>query len=346
MTIVWIDIDNPPQVQYMTPFIEAFERRDCRVLVTARDYQITHALLRERGISHRLIGHELGASKLRKWCGTLRRSGRLAITHGGGKPALLLSMARSAALTAWALRIPAFTVLDYEYQELKSFAKAGVTALHPSIIPASAFVTAGFPQTRLIAFDGIKEDLSFAHVDVAATPAYDFGVNRSAATIVLVRPPSEISTYASTASKEFNSEVLRRFAARPELQVVFSPRHSSQADEVKAMTWQRPPVVLEQAVPFVELLKGVDWVVCGGGTMLREAAWLGVPAVSTFRSAKGAVDAWLEAAGAVRFMDTPEDVEAIPWTSPPPGGIVRRNPGLVDDLTELVLARVPFAHAA
>ncbi len=35
---VWIDIDNPPQVQYLVPFVDAFRRRGASVALTARDY--------------------------------------------------------------------------------------------------------------------------------------------------------------------------------------------------------------------------------------------------------------------------------------------------------------------
>ena len=35
---VWIDIDNPPQVQYLSPFERAFARLGAEVVVTARDY--------------------------------------------------------------------------------------------------------------------------------------------------------------------------------------------------------------------------------------------------------------------------------------------------------------------
>ena len=38
---VWIDIENPPQVQYLMPVATAFEEIGADVLVTARDYGST-----------------------------------------------------------------------------------------------------------------------------------------------------------------------------------------------------------------------------------------------------------------------------------------------------------------
>ena len=52
-----------------------------------------------------------------------------------------------------------------------------------------------------------------------------------------------------------------------------------------------------KAVPFVPLLKAVDLVICSGGTMLREAAYLGVPAYSIFKSRIGGVDRYLASIG-------------------------------------------------
>ena len=46
---VWIDVENPPQVQYLYPFVEAFRNRGAEVLLTARDYGNALELLRMRG---------------------------------------------------------------------------------------------------------------------------------------------------------------------------------------------------------------------------------------------------------------------------------------------------------
>jgi predicted glycosyltransferase len=84
-----------------------------------------------------------------------------------------------------------------------------------------------------------------------------------------------------------------------DVQVVLSRRHPAQASYVDGIDWRHPPIVLEQSVPFVPLLKSVDAVVCSGGTMLREAAYLGVPSYSIFQSRLGGVDQWLADIGRV-----------------------------------------------
>ena len=71
------------------------------------------------------------------------------------------------------------------------------------------------------------------------------------------------------------------------------------------------PVVLQDAVSFVPLLKSVDVVISSGGTMLREAAYLGIPAYSILRSAIGQVDHYLESIGRVRILESRGDFSAM-----------------------------------
>jgi predicted glycosyltransferase len=114
-----------------------------------------------------------------------------------------------------------------------------------------------------------------------------------------------------------------------------------QVQELRSHQWSNEPVVLEQPVEFVSLLKAVDWVICAGGTMLREAAYLGVPAVSIFRSEVGAVDRLLEEYGAVRFVTRIEDLDAIDWHGAPSkrGPALPRHPEALEDLTKRMLER-------
>ena len=45
---IWIDVDNPPQVQYLLPFADAFRERGAGVVVTARAYGNAVELLEQR----------------------------------------------------------------------------------------------------------------------------------------------------------------------------------------------------------------------------------------------------------------------------------------------------------
>jgi predicted glycosyltransferase len=80
--------------------------------------------------------------------------------------------------------------------------------------------------------------------------------------------------------------------------------------------------------------------------MLREAAYLGVPAISIFRSESGAVDRLLEQRGAVRFVTRVSDLDAVDWRVGSREPRVDHHPEILDELAELMAAvgRSAVAH--
>jgi predicted glycosyltransferase len=332
---VWIDVDNPPQVQYLVPFVRAFEARGAEVVVTARDYGHTFELLRKRGVEFRPVGHAFGASKLHKATGSFRRAASLRLRVG--RPDVLLCASRPSALASRALGIPSYVVADYEYANVSVYRWTRSIFLHPEVIDGGVFLERGLRNGQLIPFRGLKEDLSFADVELDAVPAWEppgpAGLVR-----VLVRPPAEDSHYYAEASRPLALALLAWLAERDDVQLVFSPRYPRQVADVEALRWRNEPVVLRRPVPFVSLLKGVDAVVCSGGTMLREAAYLGVPAYSILQSQIGGVDRHLEAIGRVRFVGSADELDRIALGKRNGLDPLAGNPRLLDELADTVLA--------
>jgi predicted glycosyltransferase len=340
VTLVWIDIENPPQVRYLLPCAHAFERAGCNVVITGRDYGSTVALLNSEGARFTTIGERFGKRRYQKVVGAMRRAHELdRHVLASGTPQLVLSASRPAALVAWRRRIPSFVLIDYEYVDFSIFRRSGSSLLHPRVIPAESLVTQGFDDGRLISFDGLKEDLSFAGVDIDSVAAHDFDVDPRSVR-VLFRPPAEESHYHRSESREIGLGLLRQLARRESTVVVYSPRYAWQETYLSEVEWIQSPVVLREPLPSVSLLKGVDGVVSAGGTMLREAAYLGVPAYSIFRSRIGAVDQHLESIGRLRVLASAADFERIELTRANRKPVLDSNPDLVDELVEKLLARV------
>ena len=63
---VWIDIENPPQVQYLAPFKARFEALGADVVVTSVENAITEQLLAQRGIQPVMAGSKSRAGVLHK----------------------------------------------------------------------------------------------------------------------------------------------------------------------------------------------------------------------------------------------------------------------------------------
>jgi uncharacterized protein len=335
----WVDVDNPPQAQYLSPIGKALRDRGHSVLLTARDHAPTLEVLANRGETAIPVGGPFGESSLSKAAGTLWRAARLhvIVRRRIGRPAAVVSTARSGVLAARTLGAPAFTVLDYEGVELGVFKRSGTILLHPSVLPAERFTSRGFPAERLLPFPGLKEDLAFSGLDVDVDPV-DLPAPRDIRLpAVLVRPPSQTSHYRADASVRVLSLVLDRLAGRDDVQVVFSPREAGQAEMISTRAWKVAPVMLERTLPLPGLLRAVAWVVTGGGTMLREAAWLGVPGVSVFQGEMPAVDEWLCAEDAIRRVGEATEVDALDWARPPEHFGLRHHPEALEHVVSVIL---------
>ncbi|HEV2902611.1 MAG TPA: DUF354 domain-containing protein [Gaiellaceae bacterium] len=335
---IWIDIENPPQVQYLLPLRPAFERLGADVVVTARDYGNTFELLEQSGTPYTPVGASYGAGKWQKVTGLAGRV-RSLVRHlrRTGRPDASISASRAAVVAGRLLRHPSFAIIDYEHVSLAVFRLAGSSIVHPDVIDASAFRARGIADARLVAVRGLKEDLSFSGIDLEREPAHELPVSK-ALVRALVRPAAEESHYYREESGQMTFRVLERLAADERALVVFAPRYPRQTEYLAALEWRNEPIVLDRAVPFVSLLKAVDLVISSGGTMLREAAYLGVPAYSTFQGKAGAVDRHLERLGRLHLLAGPADLDRIAIEKSGPLRPLESNPGLVDEIAERVVS--------
>ena len=332
--LAWIDIENPPQVQYLLPLSVGLHERGHAVTLTARDYGDTYALLRRRGATFTAIGRHFGASKVAKATGSLRRARDLRRWLRKERPDFVVSVSRSAAIAARSLDIPSFVLCDYEHVNMSVFKATRSFILHPDVIRAESFRARGVRSDRLVPFSGIKEDITFSGVEVDALKPHRFPGLEDGLLKILFRPPAEESHYHRSSSTDMAMGVLHRLAARDDAVVLFSPRYSWQVATLDAIEWRRQPVILDDAVDFGPLYMGVDVVVSGGGTMIREAAYLGVPALTIFQGTLGDVDRYLESFGRITVLRSPGELDTLDLASLERTTPLRLNPGARDDVLE------------
>jgi predicted glycosyltransferase len=338
---VWIDIDNPPQVRCMLPLARRFEEAGHDVRLTARAYGDTFAILRSEGATFEPVGSSFGKGVPRKLYGLAKRTRQLIalLKRQPARPDLVVTGSRSATLAARTLGISSFVIIDYEYVNLFVYRLAGSHIVHPDVIDGTVLQRQGIPRKRLMPFDGLKEDIAFADVDLFAVKRHKFGDGDGSSPRVLFRPPAEESHYYRSEAREFAIELLR-FLAAEGARVVFSPRYSQQVeylDEIPA--WLEEPIILREPVPFVALLKGVDAVVSAGGTMLREAAYLGLPAYSIFRGSIGGVDRYLASIDRLSLLETPADFPRIELERQRSISPLRNKPRAAEDVMRMIIAR-------
>jgi predicted glycosyltransferase len=339
---IWIDVENSPQVQYLTPLAGTFRDAGADVILTARDYGSTYALLEARGEPFHPLGASYGRAKWRKAAGLLQRTSLLARFFGGRRrPDAVVHAGRAPALAAWLLRIPSFGLRDYEFVDVTVDRLTHCWILHPRAFDASIFVARGIRPDRLLAYEGLKEDLTFAGLHLAAVERWDAAGVRDDCVRILVRPPAEESHYYSSDSGRVAHALLRYLAAQEHAQVVFSPRYGWQTSYLDDLEWRNDPVVVPDSAPFLSLLKAVDAVVASGGTMAREAAYLGIPAYSIFQGAIGGVDRYLAGLGRLELLSTADDFGRLRIEPRPRAKPLATNPHLSRELVEVVTSRLP-----
>jgi uncharacterized protein len=338
--VVWLDIENEPQVQYLLPVAEACSRAGSRVLVTVRDYGAAFEQIERRGVDYHPIGKAYGSGRYAKVRGLVARTRELTdFLKREGPPDRLVSASRAGVLAARRLGTRSYVISDYEHANLTVFRWAGSTVLFPDVIDPERYRSAGFSPERLVPFHGLKEDLTFAGIDLDSTQAAALDDGRDEAFVkVLVRPPAEDSHYYVRRSTNVYLELLRFLARDERVVVVLAPRYARQAADLREVPFANEPIVLARSISFVSLLKAVDLVVTSGGTMLREAAYLGIPAYSIFGGRIGEVDRFLAAQGRATLLESADQLDRIKLEKASGLRPLALNPTLVDDLARIVMA--------
>jgi predicted glycosyltransferase len=342
---VWIDIDNPPQTRYLLPLARSFEGLGCETLLTARASESTLSILESEGAAFHRVGSSFGKGSLRKVRGVVGRTRQLTafLSAHNESPDFVIAGSRPSALAAMWLGIPSFVILDYEHVNLAIYRFARCYVSYPDVISGAGLAARGLSRERLLPFPGLKEDFTFANVDLAAVAPHRFE-SGTAPVRLLVRPPAEESHYYRSESRELTVELLR-YLAKQNVTVVLVPRYDWQMrylDEVGP--WTAPPIVLKRPVPVVALLKAVDAVVSAGGTMLREAAFLGIPAYSTFRSKIGAVDRDLASIGRLSLLASPADFSNVRLERHRQLAPLREDAAILEHVSEMIVRQAAAAR--
>ena len=305
---VWVDCTAAAHPLVLRPIIERLEASGHEVDVTARAYGQTLGLLERLGIPYEAIGAHGGAGVGAKAVALARRSSRLARWARGRRFDLGLGHGSvDLGLVAAALRIPSVQMQDYEHAGLQrqlAF-RAARRVLVPDAIPPEAMRRAGAAPRKLFRYPGLKEDYYLAGFEPDQAVLDQLGLDRSAV-LAVVRPPPETSAYH--ARNPLYEAVIDRLASEPATISVVIPRTEAQGRAIRRRG-EPSLVVPGGAIDAQSLIAFSDLVVSAGGTMNREAVALGTPVYTIFSGRMGALDEQLIAAGALRTLADPAQLE-------------------------------------
>ena len=310
---IWIDLENTPHVLFFEPVIAALRRRGHEVVVSARRFSGTLALARVRGMPVHVIGtgHDSGRSQAMKRslyhlrCWQLTRFARaqrfdVAASH----------VSRAQATAARTLGIPVWASIDYEHAYLGDLRTVRCFMI-PDVVPIEALEPSGIPRPVIHQYSGLKEDVYLSGfrpvADVRRTLRIDDDDR-----LVVFRPSAEHAHYGNDEGRVVDRQVLRHLVSQEGVRIVVLPRTPRQRREWRVLANGKGHIRISPgALHGPSLIQAADLVVSGGGTMVREAAVLGVPAISCFTGPLGAVDAFLAREQRIRLIRRAEDVAQV-----------------------------------
>ena len=331
---IWIDMTASAHPLVFRPLVERLQAAGHEVEITTRDYAQTVQLIESHGMTATVIGHHGGRSRLgkatqlaarlrglRRWA--RHRDFDLALAHGS----------HELTITARRLGIPSATTFDYEWAWLQHQlgCRAATRVVTPEWIPPARLARYGAVPPKLLQYAGLKEEYYLADFEPDPT-ALDAWEIDSARTLVVLRPPPDVSLYHRQSNPLFPL-TLQHLGALDSVHAIVLPRTDEQRDYVRSLAL--PSVIVpEQAVDAQSLIALADLVVSAGGTMNREAAALGVPVYTTYGGRLGGVDEELIRQGRLRPLTDPRALE-LHKRDGAQTGRVRRDPG---DLLALLLS--------
>lgn len=305
---IWIDLENSPHVPFFLPIISELERAGCEVVLTARDFAQTRALVAKAGLNARIIGGQYGSSRLLKTFGLFLRAARLAGMMRGRNISLAVGHgSRGILLAARMLRIPTLTLYDYEGASVALFNRLSTYVMTPEAIPFHTLENLGLAKAKHLTYPGLKEDVYVSGFQSNGAILRELNLDPSRI-IITIRPPSRTAHYRSEKSFQLYDAIINVLTARQEIQIILVPRERNVVPYIKQFAEHRNVIVPTTVVDGLNLLYHSDLMISGGGTMVREAAALGIPAVTIFKGPMGAVDRWLIDEGRMIAIDRAEEI--------------------------------------
>ncbi|NVM01669.1 MAG: DUF354 domain-containing protein [Candidatus Helarchaeota archaeon] len=258
------------------------------IVITARNYDKNIELLKLRGFNFNPIGEHGGGTLEGKLKASTERILELTnfILSLSSKPDVCISLCSvEASRVAFGLGIPHICFDDAPHATAvnKLVIPLSKFIISPKCVPKNKFFKFGAQAEDIIQFDGIDEVawVTDFKPDDSILNELDLKKERR---LIILRPKESQAAYLLNKSKNQNLAVriikfiLEKFK---DSQIVVFTRYPSQFkllnDEFKDQI-----IIPSKAIDGPNLISFSDLVISGGATMEREAALLGIPAISYF----------------------------------------------------------------
>ena len=270
---IWIDITNTPHVNVLMPIIRHLEKEH-ELIFTARDFSETLPLLKKNGITPVVYGNYKGKSRVKKMMGLLGRMWTmlfklpkfdLALSLGGnytsaiaflrGKKSIVFSD-NDISFKFFSFAVGSFFIFPYCFKYQKVQKKYRIK------------------DSQIKSFNGFKEDIYIAEFEpdpafLEQLPFNDF---------ITVRPENLKASYVPKGSTTIVPQLFEVFKDK---NILFLPRFEEEKKYAEGYSNVWYP---DGPLSGLDVCYNTKAMLTGVGTFAREAALLGVPAVSFFPS--------------------------------------------------------------
>lgn len=271
---IWIDVTNTPHVNVLMPIIRHLEKNGHNLVITGRDFSETVPMLEKYGIKPLVYGNYKGKSRLKKVWGLMTRINTmlfkvpkfdLAFSLGGNYTSLIAWLRRKKSVV--------FSDNDISFKFF-SFAM-GSYFLFPSYFKYDKIQKKyHLKDAQIKLFHGFKEDIYIADY----VPDTHFMEQLPFTEFISIRPENLKASYVPKHSKTIIPQL---FEVLKDENILFLPRYEEEKQYAEGY-----PNVWYPAGPLcgLDVCYYTKAMLTGAGTFAREAALLGVPAVSFFPS--------------------------------------------------------------
>ncbi len=334
---LWIDLANSPHVPFFKALSNRFVSHGHEIETTAREFAETVSLARDAGFEAEVVGAHGGRAVSAKARSFMSRAWALAGWARTRRFDLAISHnSYSQILAARALGIKSVTLMDYEYQPANHLAfRLTSRIIVPTSFPLKRLRRYGANVQKVRRYHGTKEDVYLA--DFQPDPSFgaqlaELGVNADNV-LVLMRPPAHDALYHRFQNALFD-EALTMLLTKRNVQVILLPRNDAQRALYSTKAGERL-IIPAGALDGANLITFSDLVISAGGTINREAAALGVPAVSLYAGKWAAVDEELVKEGRLRRISNATELRDLPIAKKQAAS-PRRSLDVIDEVVRLI----------
>jgi len=293
---IWIDMTNSPHVLFFEPLIRMLKKEGSEFLITARPYQQTIELLKQKKLNFEIIGKHYGKNKVRKasglffrsfllWKEIMKQKNRISFSISHGSPYCSIASNFAGIYNLWTLDG------DKTKTVIVPSVKFANKVVIPEIVPKENYVKMGTKEEKIIQYPGLKEEIYLWDFKPNKRYLEKIGVETDKP-VILMRPEATKAVYIK--ETEFLIPLIKTL--KEDYFIILIPRTPDQNVAYKRI-FGNSIFIPTQVLEGPNAIANSSLVISAGGTMNREAVVLGKKVISTRTGAEGeeliTIDKWL-----------------------------------------------------